>query len=49
MASKILFRAVDATHGTELWVTDGTAVGTYLVKDMRYPITTGSATAGLAA
>ena len=29
-----LFTATDATHGEELWTTDGTAGGTALVKDI---------------
>ena len=29
-----LFTATDATHGEELWKTDGTAGGTVLVKDI---------------
>jgi ELWxxDGT repeat protein len=29
-----LFSAGDATHGYELWVTDGTAAGTHLVADI---------------
>ncbi|MBC7936604.1 MAG: hypothetical protein H7Y86_14735 [Rhizobacter sp.] len=32
--SKIYFSAADDTHGQELFVTDGTAAGTTLVKDM---------------
>jgi ELWxxDGT repeat protein len=31
---KILFTADDSINGRELWVTDGTTVGTYLVKDI---------------
>ena len=31
---KALFRADDATHGYELWVTDGTAANTSMVKDL---------------
>jgi ELWxxDGT repeat protein len=30
----VYFRARDATNGTELWITDGTANGTTLVKDI---------------
>jgi ELWxxDGT repeat protein len=33
---KVVFAADDSTHGTELWVTDGTAAGTYLLRDI-YP------------
>ncbi|MDR2805384.1 MAG: T9SS type A sorting domain-containing protein [Dysgonamonadaceae bacterium] len=35
------FAASDATHGEELWVTDGTQAGTHLVKDIQ-PGTAGS-------
>lgn len=31
---KIFFSANDSTHGNEVWVTDGTAAGTKLVKDI---------------
>ncbi len=31
---KLFFRASDATNGTELWQSDGTAAGTALVKDI---------------
>jgi ELWxxDGT repeat protein len=34
MTARILFSAGDATHGYELWVTDGTAAGTHLVADI---------------
>ena len=30
----LLFRAHDATHGEELWVTDGTSTGTKLLRDI---------------
>ena len=33
--SKVYFQGKDTTHGAELWVTDGTANGTMLVKDIR--------------
>ncbi|MDR0698669.1 MAG: T9SS type A sorting domain-containing protein [Tannerella sp.] len=32
---KAFFAASDATHGEELWVTDGTTAGTRLVKDIK--------------
>lgn len=32
---RLFFVAGDATHGTELWVTDGTSAGTRLVLDIR--------------
>ena len=32
--SKVYFRGSDTTHGTELWVTDGTSSGTKLLKDI---------------
>lgn len=32
---KAFFAATDATHGEELWVTDGTKEGTRMVKDIR--------------
>jgi ELWxxDGT repeat protein len=38
---KIYFAANDGVHGTEIWVTDGTAAGTALFKDV-YPGATGS-------
>ena len=39
--SKMYFQANHNTHGNEMWVTDGTAVGTNLVKDIN-PGTSGS-------
>jgi ELWxxDGT repeat protein len=39
--SVVLFYATDATHGEELWKTDGTAGGTILLKDIN-PGTAGS-------
>lgn len=41
MNSKLYFTANDSVNGSELWVTDGTAAGTKLVKDI-YPGTAGS-------
>jgi ELWxxDGT repeat protein len=32
--SKVFFTASDATHGNELWVTDGTVPGTHITKDI---------------
>src|ERR1019366_9613000 len=34
MATQTLFRANDGTHGDELWVTGGSAIGTYMVEDI---------------
>lgn len=34
MGDKLFFNARDAIHGVELWVSDGTQEGTYLLKDM---------------
>ena len=33
---KVVFAASNLTNGTELWVTDGTAAGTYMIRDI-YP------------
>lgn len=33
MPSQTLFAADDSTNGVELWITDGTAAGTSLLKD----------------
>ncbi|MCL6503042.1 MAG: DUF4214 domain-containing protein [Pirellulales bacterium] len=35
VGGKVFFVADDGVHGTELWVTDGTASGTMLVKDIK--------------
>ncbi len=32
--SKVYFTAFDSTHGLELWVTDGTSMGTQMVEDI---------------
>ncbi len=34
LGSKAYFSATDASHGSELWVTDGTVAGTMMVKDL---------------
>jgi len=34
LGSKYLFTAIEGTHGNELWVSDGTARGTKMVKDI---------------
>lgn len=34
LGNKVIFRAYDNTHGWELWVTDNTHEGTYLLKDL---------------
>lgn len=34
LSNKAYFAGIDATHGSELWVTDGTAGGTTLVSDL---------------
>ena len=39
--TKTYFQASDSTHGTELWVTDGTTAGTSFIADI-YPGTGGS-------
>jgi ELWxxDGT repeat protein len=33
LGNRVLFPAIDDTHGRELWVSDGTAAGTHLVRD----------------
>lgn len=35
VGSLLYFTAVDAIHGMELWVSDGSETGTYLVKDLQ--------------
>ena len=39
LGSAVYFSAYDGAHGEELWVSDGTAAGTYMVKDI-WPDTT---------
>lgn len=34
LGSKLIFEAISAAHGQELWVTDGTPAGTTLLKDI---------------
>ena len=41
MGNKVYFSADDSVHGSELWVSDGTDSGTYMVKDL-YPGSNGS-------
>ncbi|MFN7195050.1 MAG: hypothetical protein ACK5UV_01000 [bacterium] len=43
-----LFNASDETHGIELWITDGTPVGTSLLKDIN-PGTNGGGGTGFTA
>ena len=35
LGDRVVFAADDGVHGVELWVTDGTALGTHLVADLR--------------
>ena len=48
MVKRPLFQAFDPAHGRELWITDGTAGGTQLVKDIN-PGTNGSSSQGFTA
>jgi len=41
VGNKMYFSANNGTHGYELWVTDGTEAGTYMIKDI-YPGSEGS-------
>lgn len=41
MGNKLFFAAKDATHGTELWSTDGTAAGTAMVIELNPNLTSG--------
>ncbi len=41
MGGKLYFSAYDHVHGRELWVTDGTSEGTYMVKDIQPGIGSG--------
>lgn len=41
MGGKLYFTAYDEAHGRELWVTDGSSEGTYLVKDIKPGIGSG--------
>lgn len=38
MNGKLYFAATDSTHGIELWTTDGTTNGTFMVKDIQQGI-----------
>ena len=42
--TRVFFAANDGINGTELWVTDGTAAGTYMALDMNPGSGTGIAT-----
>ena len=35
LGDRVVFAADDGVHGVELWITDGTAIGTHLVADIR--------------
>jgi ELWxxDGT repeat protein len=35
VGDRLFFRASDGVHGIELWVSDGTTVGTHMVRDIR--------------
>ncbi len=42
MGNKLFFRGYDANHGYEPWISDGTAAGTKMLKDIRTGTSSGS-------